>query len=322
MGLPRIAVGQCERGFCSPNDRAIGHETVDARADRSKLRVSSVFGRPSRRSVKPSSSPGPRRRARSIPDSPSLAHTGEHRIAGGDAPAPVHRLLRRRLERFKRGTGVWALSTKDCGQLRCCMPSARRCVRQRECLPESRFRNALVLPHVILLPNASSPMLPIHGGSGDTAARHPGVLRICACLISPRNLVSNRGKLPARSAGGTPVRNDADVLTGNVSGEAMTPGGNIFADAMRGRNGGQLSARAHRSMPPPVARLGGQHGRGFRRNDARARHSDARTSYSLLTSPLAYWRVSMCFSITSRVVGPKSGNPMPMITGTRVTVRH
>ena len=90
-----------------------------------------------------------------------------------------------------------------------------------------------VLPHVILLPNASSPMLPIHGDSGDTAARHPGVLRICACWISPRNLDSNPGNLPARSAGGAPVRNDADVLTGNVSGEAMTPDGNIFADAMR-----------------------------------------------------------------------------------------
>lgn len=227
VGLPRIAVGQCERGFCSPNDRAIGHETVDARADRSNLKVSSVFGRPSRRSVKPSSSPGPRRLARSIPDSPSLARTDAHRIAGGDAPAPVHCLLRRRLERFKRGTGVSALSTKDCGQLRRCMPSARRCVRQRECLPESRFRN-----------------------------------------------------------------------------------------------GGQLSARAHRSMPPPVVRLGGQHGRGFRRNDARARHSYARTSYSLLTSPLVYWRVSMCCSITSGVVGPKSGIPVPMITETRVTVRH
>ena len=33
------------------------------------------------------------------------------------------------------------------------------------------------------------------------------------------------------------MRNDADVLTGNVSGEAMTPGGNIFADAMRGTQG-------------------------------------------------------------------------------------
>ena len=81
---------------------------------------------------------------------------------------------------------------------------------------------ALVLPDVILLPNASSPMLLSHGGSGDCAARHPGVLRICACLISPRNLVSNRGKLPARSAGGAPVWNDADVLTGNVSGEGAT----------------------------------------------------------------------------------------------------
>ena len=44
--------------------------------------------------------------------------------------------------------------------------------------------------------------------------------------------------------------------------------------------------------------------------------------YSLLTRPLAYWRVATCRSRTSCGTVPKRGIPFPMSTGTRVTMRR